>query len=111
MTNPQDPVLLTAEMVSDLADLLLVYRPEQAASPMVDRYWGSVVAALRSIASGAVVCVPVDGLKAYSESIKRIAFEMPPPNPYTPRFVQLAQSLTAYVHALATTTNGNKERT
>jgi len=35
-------------------------------------------------------------LSNFAKRIEQLAFEMPAPNPYTPQFVMLAQSLDAY---------------
>ena len=40
-------------------------------------------------------------LREFAEAVKRLAFEMPPPNPYTPRFVQMAQSALYLSHQRA----------
>lgn len=31
----------------------------------------------------------VEDAKAFIEAVKKLAFEMPPPNEYTPRFIEL----------------------
>jgi hypothetical protein len=32
-------------------------------------------------------------IKAYADQVERLAFRMPPPNPYTPDFVMLANGM------------------
>lgn len=38
-------------------------------------------------------------LQAFSETVERIAFEIPAPNTFTPRFVQIAQTARAALEA------------
>jgi hypothetical protein len=46
------------------------------------------------------------GLIAGAEQVKKLAFEMPPPNDYTPRFVMLAQSMERYANGQSTNSEG-----